>query len=71
MFKDDLYAGVKRLKELHFEKPSIYVYPYVYSFPTSDKILKSARFSTIVGSSILRIPIEDLASGIQHPQHIA
>lgn len=39
------------------------VYPYIYSFTISDKILNSVGLPIIVGSTILRHAIEDLAIG--------
>ena len=39
------------------------VYPYVYSFTISDKILNSVGLPIIVGSAVLRHAIEDLAIG--------
>ena len=65
MFKLDLDSGCKRIVELGL-KTSTYVYPYVYSFATSDSMLRHYRFSQVVGGSvdkIFRISIEDLVAG--------
>lgn len=65
MFKHDLDSGCKRLNELSLVT-STYVYPYVYSFATSDSMVRHYGFSQVVGGSadkIFRIAIEDLVAG--------
>ena len=63
MFKLDLDSGCKRLNELGLTTTT-YVYPYVYSFATSDIALKRAGFKQIIGGldKIFRISIEDLVA---------
>lgn len=63
MFKHDLDSGCERLNELGLVT-NTYVYPYVYSFATSDVALKRAGFKQVIGGldKIFRITIEDLAS---------
>ena len=59
MFKKDLNDAIAQLEKLKL-KTNIYIYPYVYSFLTSDMILKKSGFNEIVGSKTFRISIEDL-----------
>lgn len=62
IFKQDVDSGILRLHELDLET-KIFVYPYIYSFPTSDSYLKKVGFTQIIGSQdtkIFRIAIEDL-----------
>ena len=63
MFKLDLDSGCKRLNELGLTTTT-HVYPYVYSFATSDIALKRAGFKQIIGGldKIFRISIEDLVA---------
>ena len=61
-FKRDLREGLERLKSFGL-MTSMYVYPYVYSFTISDKILNSVGLPIIVGSTMLRHAIEDLVIG--------
>ena len=61
-FKRDIKEGLERLKSFDLST-SMYVYPYVYSFHSSDNILNSLGLHTIVGSKTLRISIEDLMNG--------
>ena len=61
LFKNDLDAGCKRLKQLELST-NIFVYPYVHSFPMSDICLKKSGFACIIGSNqIFRTSIEDLS----------
>ena len=59
-FKRDLRDGVDQLKCFGLNT-QMYVYPYVYSFCTSDKMLNSAGFNVVVGSKAFRLAIEDIA----------
>lgn len=59
-FIDDLKAGVARFNELGLQSDA-YVYPYAYPLTISDVVLRKYGFKIIVGSDILRIPIESLA----------
>lgn len=63
VFKSDLDSGSNRLNELGLMTRA-YVYPYVYSFATSDAALKRAGFKQIIGGAdkIFRIAIEDLVA---------
>lgn len=62
-FIDDLKAGMARFNELGL-RSDMYVYPYVYPLAISDTVLRKCGFKTIVGSDVLRIPIESLAFGL-------
>lgn len=60
IFKKDLDDGIRRLNDLGMST-SIYVYPYVYSFVSSNVILDHSRFTQVIGSNgLFRIAIEDL-----------
>lgn len=59
-FIDDLKAGMMRFNELGLQSDT-YVYPYVYPLTISDMVLRKYGFKIIVGSDVLRIPIESLA----------
>ena len=59
IFMKDLDDGIKQLNKFELST-DIYVYPYVYSFPMSDKALQNAQMKTIIGSTMFRIAIEDM-----------
>lgn len=59
-FIDDLKTGMARFNELGLQSDT-YVYPYIYPLTISDTVLRKYGFKTIIGSSVLRIPIERLA----------
>lgn len=66
LFKNDLDSGITRLNELGLQT-NTYVYPYVHSFPLSDKILSTLQnpiLKLVIGSKVFRIAIENLA--LQH-----
>lgn len=62
IFERDLDDGLARLVELDLQT-KMYVYPYVFSFPLSDRVLQSRGFTQIVGSKLFRLPIEDPNEG--------
>lgn len=65
MFKQDVDSGIERLHALDLDS-RMFVYPYIFSFPTSDAYLQKLGFTCIVGSyasQMFRIAIEDLAIG--------
>lgn len=64
-FKLDVDSGIERLHALDLDSRT-FVYPYIFSFPTSDAYLQKVGFTCIVGSytsQMFRIAIEDLAVG--------
>lgn len=61
LFKQDIDDGIKQLKMFELST-NMFIYPYVQSFYSSDSLLRKCGFTSIIGSSVFRYAIENLAS---------